>query len=137
MSFIHLLHPWMSSMDGKVIHGWHPQMTSPSMDIISPSMDDIHGWHFHLWKDFNCQVFGRNWLHHILNEFVSNLRHDASNFLPKPDSWKFHPWMEKSHHGWKCHPWMSSIDGEISSMDELSSILRYHPWMKFRDEDDR
>ena len=33
----------------------------PSMDDISPSMDGI----------FSCQVFGKNCLHHTLNEFVS------------------------------------------------------------------
>ena len=45
-------HPWMTSTDGRVIHGWHSQMTLTSsmdfssMDDISPSMDYIHGWHF-------------------------------------------------------------------------------------------
>ena len=44
--FIHGCLLWMASTDGRVIHGWHPRMTLPSMDDISPSMDDIHGWHF-------------------------------------------------------------------------------------------
>ena len=48
MSIIRRLHPWMSSTDGRVIHGLHPRMTLPSMDDISPSM----------YGTFNCQVFG-------------------------------------------------------------------------------
>ena len=74
-----------------------------------------------------------------------HLKHDKSNFFPKADSRKFHPWLEK------CHPWMSSIDGEMSSMDrerssmdgkmssmDGSDIGGCHPWMTLPsvDEDD-
>ena len=54
-------HPWMIAMDGRVIHGWHPQMTST--DDISPSMNGI----------LICQIFGENCIHHIFElEFLSN-----------------------------------------------------------------
>ena len=35
--FICGCHPWMAFTDGRVIHGWHPRTTLPSMD-------NIHGW---------------------------------------------------------------------------------------------
>ena len=38
--------------------------------------------------------------------------------------------------GWKCYPWMLSMDGGISSMDEIV-IGGCHPWMTSTDEDDR
>ena len=81
MAFLHpwmtSLHPWMTSTDdiSPSMDGISPSIDdiSPSMDDISPSMDGI----------FNCQVFGKKCLHHILNEFVSNY---SQTFLK--DLWK-------------------------------------------------
>ena len=128
------LHPWMkvSSLDAihgwrNVIHGWkcHPWMTStddilPSMDVIYPSMDGI----------FSCQVFGKNYLHHTLNEFVSNclwalyLQRSYKNYVVFCDSFprlllawckKFLPktWLLK----------IPSMDGEISLIELKSNSM--------------
>ena len=80
----------------------------------------------------------------VSNWKQNHLNYDASNFYPKPDSWKFHPWKEKNH-SWmkvssvdvmeKCHPWMSSVDGEMSFIDgerpsmDGNVIRGCHPWM--------
>ena len=115
---IHYLHPWMSSMND-----------------APPSMDDIYRWHYHL-----GMRFAHPWVALLSVRFCSCVIYEVlgqfwlKSLWSKCERWKFHTWMNKSHHRWKWHPWLSSMDGKKSSMDE-SAIHECHPWMKMTDEE--
>ena len=114
-----------------------------SMDEVSPSMDDIHRWHFHPWMRFLhpwttstdkvppsmdevviFQIFLM--CYKVLNTISAKVGNLCEQNVI--DDNYTHGW--KNHiHGWKCFLWISSLDEETSSM-EGSIIPECPPWME-------
>ena len=113
-------------------------LSSTSMDEGSSSMDDIHGWHFHLWMSFLYLwmiSLDDTFIHGDLLQFCQHrlpiLAKIAPNFIKHEQNLindnSIHRWAisymnESVIYG--CHPWME----EPHSWMKLSFLDVIHGW---------
>ena len=98
------------------------------MDDVPPSMDDMHGWHFHPWIELSairfCSCltkFWGNWLKLVI--YVSKMwwmtityMNEQISSMVKSFIREWHPWMVK------CYRWMK--------VPSVNAIYEWHPQIK-------
>ena len=130
------LNSWDCAVSKHIIHSkymLHPQMSLASKDDISPSLDELLGWHFSIHRLHPWMTLLHSWMTSMDGTFIHGLgfsfhgwNFHLSNFLEKlyASYFQMSPVDESVIVG--CHPWMF--------LPSVDVIHEWNPRMKTTDD---